>query len=111
MRTFLQVKQWQGDEFRNFAKIFVIAVALALRNLKTEIEHEDFPTCLQCCHSLISFIQYAHLSRYTLTTLRLMEEHLLRFYKSKKVFLEFRASVKARTEVAELGQNMRMEEK
>ena len=111
MRIFLQVKQWQGDEFRSFAKVFVIAVALALRNLKTEIEREDFPTCLQCCHSLISFIQYARLPRHTPTTLRLMEEHLLRFHESKKVFLEFRVGVKARTEAAELGRDMRMEEK
>ena len=111
MITFLQVKQWQGDEFHSFAKVFVIAVALALRNPKTEIEREDFPTCLQCCCSLISFIQYARLPRHTSTTLRLMEEHLLRFHESKKVFLEFRAGVKARTEAAELGRDMRMEEK
>ena len=110
-RTFLQVKQWQGDEFRSFAKVFVIAVALALQNLKTEIEREDFSTCLQCCHSLISFIQYVHLPRHTPTTLHLMEKHLLRFYESKKVFLEFHAGVKARTEAAELGRDMRMEEK
>ena len=40
-----------------------------------------------------------------------MEEHLLRFHESKKVFLEFHAGVKARTEAAELGRDMRMEEK
>ena len=40
-----------------------------------------------------------------------MEEHLLRFHESKKVFLEFHAGVKARTEATELGWDMRIEEK
>ena len=46
-----------------------------------------------------------------LTTLHLMEEYLLRFYKSKKVFLELCTGVKAKTEAAELDRDMRMEEK
>ena len=110
-KTFLQVKQWTGNEFRSFAKVFVIAVALSLRNPKSDIEREDFPKCLNCTLSLASFIQYARLPRHTPTTLRLMEEHLLRFHQSKKVFLEFRAGAKARLEATELAHEMRMEER
>src|SRR5205809_2680127 len=102
MRIFLQVKQWQSNKFRSFAKVFVINVTLALQNLKTEIEHKDFSTCLQCYHSFISFIQYIPLPRHILITLLLMKEHLLKFYESKKVFLEFPAGVKARTEAVKL---------
>ena len=39
-KTFLQVKQWTGNEFRSFAKVFIIAVALYLSKIPNQISSE-----------------------------------------------------------------------
>ena len=94
-RTYSSIGQWHGREMRTFGHVVLICLALALVD-PTDSERRPFLGAIRCVRALVDFHLLAHFESHTLQTLDSLVSRLNAFYDGQDVFLEFRASERAK---------------
>ena len=97
-KTFQEVSQWQGKEFKTMSRFLLACFAASLDNPSNNMTRKTFEEAILCVRTALEFYMYARYPSHTRTTLGYMSNSLRRFHDHKKVFSRYRADKKARAE-------------
>jgi hypothetical protein len=93
IKTYLDVSQYQGGEYRTVARFFysILQATLETAKPKDNDEKRDFKDVLACVESMLDFHFYACYKEHSDSTLDCMYDALQRFHDFRHVFLRYRA--------------------
>ena len=102
-KSYEEVSQWSGKEVKEMSRYLLAVVVQTLRGGTGGFnERAMFNGAIECTRALLEFYMYSRYKSHDDDTIGYMEDALLRFHRSKEVFLGARVGKRARAKAGNL---------